>query len=119
MTDDTTKTEILLDAHRAHARRLETMEELDQKRVYYFDLWCWDDDNPTYKALSEIYEEEMERRRRPDSFQSVFMPLIKRVMPSVIAKKLVGAQPMPAPAAQVHTLRYRYGETDEEEDAEV
>ena len=38
-------------------------------------------------------------------------PPIRRVMPTVIAKEIVGVQPMTGPVGQIHTLRVRYAET--------
>tara|TARA_R110002153_G_scaffold11067_3_gene42756 strand:+ start:326 stop:1498 length:1173 start_codon:yes stop_codon:yes gene_type:complete len=41
----------------------------------------------------------------------VILPVIRRVMPTVIANELVGVQPMTGPVSQIHTLRVRYAET--------
>ena len=41
----------------------------------------------------------------------VILPVIRRVMPTVIANELVGVQPMTGPVGQIHTLRVRYSET--------
>jgi len=38
----------------------------------------------------------------------VILPVIRRVMPTVIANELVGVQPMTGPVGQIHTLRVRY-----------
>ena len=40
----------------------------------------------------------------------VILPVIRRVMPTVIANDLVGVQPMTGPVGQIHTLRVRYAE---------
>jgi hypothetical protein len=40
----------------------------------------------------------------------VILPVIRRVMPTVIANELVGVQPMTGPVAQIHTLRVRYAD---------
>jgi len=45
------------------------------------------------------------------TLNKVMLPLIRRVMPSVIANELVGVQPMTGPVGQIHTLRVRYSET--------
>ena len=37
----------------------------------------------------------------------VILPVIRRVMPTVIANEIVGVQPMTGPVAQIHTLRVR------------
>ena len=44
----------------------------------------------------------------------VILPVIRRVMPTVIANEIVGVQPMTGPVAQIHTLRVRYAETTDD-----
>ena len=41
----------------------------------------------------------------------VILPVIRRVMPTVIANELVGVQPMTGPVSQIHTLRVRYAQS--------
>jgi len=41
----------------------------------------------------------------------VILPVIRRVMPTVIANEIIGVQPMTGPVAQIHTLRVRYADT--------
>jgi len=41
----------------------------------------------------------------------VILPVIRRVMPTVIANEIVGVQPMTGPVGQIHTLRVRYSDT--------
>ena len=41
----------------------------------------------------------------------VILPVIRRVMPTVIANELVGVQPMTCPVGQIHTLRVRYAQS--------
>jgi hypothetical protein len=45
------------------------------------------------------------------TLNKVMLPLIRRVMPSVIANELVGVQPMTGPVGQIHTLRVRYADS--------
>jgi len=45
------------------------------------------------------------------TLNKVILPVIRRVMPTVIANELVGVQPMTGPVGQIHTLRVRYAET--------
>ena len=40
----------------------------------------------------------------------VILPVIRRVMPTVIAYEIIGVQPMTGPVAQIHTLRVRYAD---------
>ncbi len=41
----------------------------------------------------------------------VILPVIRRVMPTVIANEIVGVQPMAGPIAQIHTMRISYSES--------
>lgn len=45
------------------------------------------------------------------TLNKVIMPVIRRVMPTVIANEIIGVQPMTGPVAQIHTLRVRYADT--------
>ena len=45
------------------------------------------------------------------TMNKVILPVIRRVMPTVIANELVGVQPMTGPVGQIHTLRVRYADT--------
>ena len=47
----------------------------------------------------------------------VILPVIRRVMPTVIANELVGVQPMTGPVGQIHTLRVRYSDTADDANA--
>lgn len=43
-------------------------------------------------------------------YDQIFMPLIRRVMPNLLAMDLVGVQPIPGPRGIIRTLRKRYSE---------
>ncbi len=45
------------------------------------------------------------------ALNKVILPVIRRVMPTVIANELVGVQPMTGPVGQIHTLRVRYADS--------
>lgn len=46
-------------------------------------------------------------------FVPIFMPLVRRVMPALIANELVGIQPMTTPTGYIYSLNFRYtGSTD-------
>ena len=47
----------------------------------------------------------------------VILPVIRRVMPTVIANEIVGVQPMTGPVAQIHTLRVRYADSVNDQSA--
>lgn len=41
----------------------------------------------------------------------VIFPILRRVMPTVIAHEIMGVQPMTSPVGQIHSLRVRYANT--------
>ena len=41
------------------------------------------------------------------TLNKVILPVIRRVMPTVIANEIIGVQPMTGPVGQIHTLRVR------------
>jgi len=41
----------------------------------------------------------------------VVLPVIRRVMPTVIANEIIGVQPLTGPYGQIHTLRVRYADS--------
>lgn len=43
------------------------------------------------------------------SLNKVILPILRRVLPNVIANEIVGVQPMQGPTAQIMSLRYIYG----------
>ena len=45
------------------------------------------------------------------ALNKVVLPIIRRVMPTVIANEIVGVQPMTGPVGQIHTLRVRYADS--------
>lgn len=49
-------------------------------------------------------------------YDMLFMPLIRRTMPALVAMELVGVQPLPGPRGIVRTLRKRYSETTDTND---
>lgn len=52
---------------------------------------------------------EPTRSDRVRYLNKVVLPVIRRVMPSIIAHDIIGVQPMTTPAAQVHSLKVKYG----------
>lgn len=44
------------------------------------------------------------------TLNKLMLPLIRRVLPGVIANEIVGVQPMTGPVGQIHTLRTRYAD---------
>jgi len=45
------------------------------------------------------------------TLNKVILPIIRRVMPTVIANEIIGVQPMTGPVGQIHTLRVRYADS--------
>ena len=65
----------------------------------------------TRKYLSETATAGATSAGNVATLNRVILPVIRRVMPTVIANELVGVQPMTGPVGQIHTLRVRYAET--------
>ena len=64
----------------------------------------------TRKYLSENATAGGTQAANVASLNRVILPVIRRVMPTVIANEIVGVQPMTGPVAQIHTLRVRYAD---------
>jgi hypothetical protein len=65
----------------------------------------------TRKYLSETAGAGATSAGNVATLNRVILPVIRRVMPTVIANELVGVQPMTGPVGQIHTLRVRYSDT--------
>jgi hypothetical protein len=65
----------------------------------------------TRKYLSESATAGATSAGNVATLNRVILPVIRRVMPTVIANELVGVQPMTGPVGQIHTLRVRYSQT--------
>ena len=64
----------------------------------------------TRRALSESASAGATSSGNVATLNRVILPVIRRVLPTVIANELVGVQPMTGPVGQIHTLRIRYAE---------
>ena len=65
----------------------------------------------TRKYLSESATAGATSAGNVATLNRVILPVIRRVMPTVIANEIVGVQPMTGPVGQIHTLRVRYADT--------
>ena len=65
----------------------------------------------TRKYLSESATAGATSAGNVATLNRVILPVIRRVMPTVIANELVGFQPMTGPVGQIHTLRVRYADS--------
>ena len=65
----------------------------------------------TKKYLSEQATAGATSAGNVATLNRVILPVIRRVMPTVIANEIVGVQPMTGPVGQIHTLRIRYADT--------
>ena len=65
----------------------------------------------TRKYLSETATAGATSAGNVATLNRVILPVIRRVMPTVIANEIVGVQPMTGPVGQIHTLRVRYTDT--------
>lgn len=45
------------------------------------------------------------------TLNKVILPVLRRVMPTVIANDIIAVQPMTGPVGQINTMRFRYAET--------
>lgn len=64
----------------------------------------------TRKHLAENASSGATQAGNISTLNRVILPVIRRVMPTVIANEIVGVQPMTGPVAQIHTLRVRYAD---------
>lgn len=65
----------------------------------------------TRRALMENATSGATSSANVATLNKVILPVIRRVMPTVIANEIIGVQPMTGPVAQIHTLRVRYADT--------
>jgi hypothetical protein len=65
----------------------------------------------TRKMLAENATSGSTQAGNVATLNRVILPVIRRVMPTVIANEIVGVQPMTGPVAQIHTLRVRYADS--------
>src|SRR5210317_999079 len=65
----------------------------------------------TRKYLSESATAGATSAGNVATLNKVILPVIRRVMPTVIANEIVGVQPMTGPVGQIHTLRVRYADS--------
>ena len=65
----------------------------------------------TRKYLSESATAGATSAGNVATLNRVILPVIRRVMPTVIANELVGVQPLTGPVGQIHTLRVRYSDS--------
>jgi len=65
----------------------------------------------TRKYLAESASSGATSAGNVATLNRVILPVIRRVMPTVIANELVGVQPMTGPVGQIHTLRVRYSDS--------
>jgi len=64
----------------------------------------------TRKMLAENASGGATQAGNVATLNRVILPVIRRVMPTVIANEIIGVQPMTGPVAQIHTLRVRYAD---------
>ena len=82
------------------------MEGLDGQRKQTMDVIL----ENTKGYLSEAAIAGTTQAGNVAALNKVILPVIRRVMPTVIANELIGVQPMTGPVGQIHTLRVRYAD---------
>lgn len=65
----------------------------------------------TRRSLMEAASSGATSAAQIAQLNKVILPVIRRVMPTVIANEIVGVQPMAGPIAQIHTMRISYAES--------
>ncbi len=65
----------------------------------------------TKSALTESATAGASQAGNVATLNKVILPIIRRVMPTVIANEIIGVQPMTGPVGQIHSLRVRYAES--------
>ena len=65
----------------------------------------------TKNALTESATAGASQAGNIATLNKVILPIIRRVMPTVIANEIIGVQPMTGPVGQIHSLRVRYAES--------
>ena len=76
--------------------RDKTLEELEELRVHFYDLWCWETGDPTHRVISEVYGMALD------------------------IQKIMGVQPMTGPVPSIppeHSLKFKYKPAESEDDA--
>ena len=68
----------------------------------------------TRRSLSESATAGATSSGNIATLNRVILPVIRRVMPTVIANEIIGVQPMTGPVGQIHTLRVRYADSSTE-----
>lgn len=63
------------------------------------------------RALMEAAASGVTNSTQIAQLNKVILPVMRRVMPTVIANEIVGVQPMTGPIGQIHTMRVKYAET--------
>lgn len=53
----------------------------------------------------------------PEELNEVLIPIIRRVMPSLLAYDLCGVQPMTGPTGQIFALKPRYAKSDTDDES--
>lgn len=63
------------------------------------------------KYLTEAASQGATNAGNIAALNKVILPIIRRVMPTVIANEILGVQPMSGPVGQIHTIRIQYADT--------
>lgn len=67
--------------------------------------------NRTKKILKDWFGEITPASKIKPDFDPIILPIIRRVMPSIIAHDIIGVQPMTGPIESIATLRARYADS--------
>ena len=98
--------ENLIESQNWDATKDALMEGLDGQRKQTMDVIL----ENTKSYLAEAATAGATQAGNVAALNKVILPVIRRVMPTVIANELIGVQPMTGPVGQIHTLRVRYAD---------
>ena len=86
---------------------VEQKNEMDKHETIPNDIWLGEDD-PWINILISI-KKKYGLPPYNEPLNKVILPVLRRVMPQIIANEILGVQPMNGPPAQIFALRQRYG----------
>ena len=98
--------ENLIESQNWNATKDALMEGLEGQRKQTMDVIL----ENTKSYLAEAASAGATQAGNVAALNKVILPVIRRVMPTVIANELIGVQPMTGPVGQIHTLRVRYAD---------
>jgi len=101
------KKQLLTEARKWQQMKTRLVEGLSTKKANALSMVL---DNQK-KYLTEAASQGATNAGNIAALNKVILPIIRRVMPTVIANEILGVQPMSGPVGQIHTIRVQYADT--------